>query len=524
MRKPNFLLFVTDQQRADHLGCYGDPVLRTPHIDSLAARGVAFDRCYVTSPSCMPNRSAIMTGRMPSAAGARMNGVPLPLDSRTFIDVMRESGWQTALIGKSHLQNMTDAEPSWRREAGSAPLQAKRDTREGPQYEQESVTCWQQPGHAVHIPYYGFDHVELCLEHGDQVKGDYERWLHQRAPDADGLRGPAHALPADPSPAPQSWRTALPEELYPSAFVRDRTLAWLDKHAAGSSSAQPFVLQCSFPDPHHPFTPPGKYWDMYPPEDVTLPASCVPATAGDIPLKQALHDELARGQRPMLGSRVIAVTPDEARAAIALNYGSISCIDDMVGSVMAKLDELGLTEDTVVLFLSDHGDFMGDHGLLFKGPLHYQSLVRMPFIWSDPSGPQGQRCQQLVSAIDIAPTILARAGLPVPHGVQGLDLNPVLRSDIEAARTEIFIEEEGHRPMPGSGLPKVRTLVTTQWRLSVHAYAEWGELYDLEADPGETRNCWNDAGYAVVQADLLWKLARTMAHYADDCPLPTRMA
>ena len=523
MQQPNFLVFITDQQRADHLGCYGNSVIRTPHIDSLATRGTLFERCYVASPSCMPNRSAIMTGRMPGAAGARMNGVPLPLDSHTVVDVLRDAGWRTALIGKSHLQNMTDNAPTWL-QAGSVPReQARGDVRDDARYEQESCARWRTDSHAVNTPYYGFDHVELCLEHGDQVSGDYERWLRRQRPGTDTLVGPANALPGAASPAPQAWRTAVPEELYPSAFVKERTISWLEEQA--ESPGQPFFLQCSFPDPHHPFTPPGKYWSMYDPDDVVLPDSCTSATANDIPLKRALHDELARGTRSTKGSRVIAVTPEEARAAIALNYGAISMIDDMIGAILARLDALNLAQNTIVLFLSDHGDFMGDHGLLFKGPLHYQSLVRMPFIWADPNDPTGRVNGQLASAIDIAPTILARAGLTAPHGVQGLNLAPTEdAAGRHESRTAVLIEEEGHRPMPGSGLPKVRTVVTDQWRLSIHAYDNWGELYNLRSDPGERNNLWHDPAYIEIRASLLWQLASTMARHADDCPLPTRMA
>jgi len=519
-RRPNFLIFVTDQQRADHLGCYGNTQVRTPHIDGIAARGTVFEQCYVASPACMPNRAAIMTGRMPGTAGARMNGVPLPLDSRTFADALREAGWRTALIGKSHLQNMTDVQPSWRKGEGADRPQARREDRDSPAYEQESVVRWRDPDHAVRLPYYGFDHTELCLEHGDEVGGAYDRWLLARCPEAETLRGPDHALPGGQTAAPQAWRTALPEDLYPSAFVRDRAIDWLEDHAARGD--QPFLLACSFPDPHHPFTPPGRYWDMYRPEDIELPATCGPATPADTPLKRALHEELAAGRRSTAGSRVIAVTQDEARAAIALNYGAITCIDDMVGAILAKLEALELARDTVVLFLSDHGDFMGDHGLLFKGPLHYRSVIRMPLIWADPQAGAGGRRTDLASAIDIGPSILARAGLVPPHGTQGRDLAPAAAP--AAPRASVLVEEEGHRPMPGSGLPKVRTLVTGHWRLSVHAFEEWGELYDLRDDPDESVNRWDDPACATVRAELMLELVRAMARHADECPLPARMA
>jgi len=261
---------------------------------------------------------------------------------------------------------------------------------------------------------------------------------------------------------------------------------------------------------------------MYRPEDIELPATCGPATPADTPLKRALHEELAAGRRSTAGSRVIAVTQDEARAAIALNYGAITCIDDMVGAILAKLEALELARDTVVLFLSDHGDFMGDHGLLFKGPLHYRSVIRMPLIWADPQAGAGGRRTDLASAIDIGPSILARAGLVPPHGTQGRDLAPAAAP--AAPRASVLVEEEGHRPMPGSGLPKVRTLVTGHWRLSVHAFEEWGELYDLRDDPDESVNRWDDPACATVRAELMLELVRAMARHADECPLPARMA
>lgn len=124
MRQPNFLIFLTDQHRADHLGCYGNPVVRTPNIDAIAGRGWRFERCYVSNPVCMPNRGAMMTGRMPSVTGARGNGVPLPLESVTFADVLSEFGYRTALIGKSHLQNMEDRPPRCRRRHRYRPAPA----------------------------------------------------------------------------------------------------------------------------------------------------------------------------------------------------------------------------------------------------------------------------------------------------------------------------------------------------------------------------------------------------------------
>lgn len=526
-RRANFLVFVTDQQRADHLGCYGNTVVRTPHIDALASRGVVFDRFYVASPVCMPNRAALATGRMPSVAGVRMNGVPLSLSAATHVDALRGAGWRTALIGKCHLQNMTDSPPAWKvtPAAGAAENEAVRDLRVGPAYEQESMARWRDPAHQVSLPYYGFDHVELCLEHGDEVGGHYARWLAARGVRQSAVTGPDRPGATRGIVAPQAWRTGLGEEDYPSAFVRDRTIAWLDRHAA-SAAGEPFYVQCSFPDPHHPFTPPGRWFDAYRAADVALPESFAASGPRDHPIKTALHAELASGRRDAArSSRAIAVTADEARQAIALTYGSIACIDAMVGDVLRALDRLGLARDTVVVFLSDHGDFMGDHGLMFKGPLHFRSLVRMPFIWSDPALPPGRR-SQLASAIDYAPTVLARAGVAPYHGMQGMDLAAAMAASGEGrTRDALLIEEEGHRAVPGlAGVPRVRTLLTERWRLTLYAGQPRGELFDLREDPFEIANRFGDGDLASVRGELAWALADLQARLADDCPRPSRMA
>src|SRR5262249_5856129 len=278
--RPNILFFITDQLRADHLGCYGNRTIRTPAIDGLAARGVAFDRFYVASPVCQPNRATLATGRMPSLHGVRYNGISLSLQANTFVDLLRAGGWRAALIGKSHLQTMPgrptvvpkpDLPPGYRAPPGGLD-EADKEDRADPAYEQENGIAWDKnPAREFRLPYYGFDHVELCSGHATHVHGTYTGWLRQRRPDADSLRGAQNQLPHN-YVLPQAWRTSLPEELYPTSYVVERTIAYLEEHARRREGA-PFFVQCSFPDPHHPFTPPGRYWHLYKPQDVELPPS-----------------------------------------------------------------------------------------------------------------------------------------------------------------------------------------------------------------------------------------------------------
>ena len=244
--RPNFLLFITDQHRADFLGCYGHPVLRTPHIDSIAARGTAFDRFYVASPVCQPNRASLMTGRMPSVHDVRSNGIPLSMEAVTFVDLLRDAGYSTALVGKSHLQNFTGVRSD--HQAAAAARRAFTSRRRAcarrcatistdPKYEQETPDYWTKPGAHVQTPFYGFDHVTLVRAHGDEPGGDYDRWLDARDPKAKDLLGPKNSLPHDYT-VPQAYRTAIPEELYATAFLGERACAYLDE-ADGDDAVLP---------------------------------------------------------------------------------------------------------------------------------------------------------------------------------------------------------------------------------------------------------------------------------------------
>lgn len=177
--KPNFLLFITDQHRVDHVGCYGNPIVKTPQIDGIAANGLRFKNFYVACPICMPNRIVMMPGRMPTVNGSRHNGIPLDLDAVTFVDLLRNAGYRTALIGKSHLQDMTN-KPVPDRTAPKPGLtpppgelrEATRRRRTGQAYEVEIATHWaENPDRPVPHPYYGFDHVRFADGHGDQVHG-----------------------------------------------------------------------------------------------------------------------------------------------------------------------------------------------------------------------------------------------------------------------------------------------------------------------------------------------------------------
>ncbi len=525
MQRPNFLLFITDQQRADHLGAYGNTVVCTPNIDRLARDGWMARRCYVASPICMPNRASLLTGRLPSVHGARHNGIPLPFAEVTFTERLRDAGYTTALVGKAHLQNISGNAAVW--PPASRPTTQGEARRPGPgRFNQEWGPSWDtDPNFEMDMPFYGFEQVRLVINHGDTAGGHYRRWLRRQHPDVAALTGPEHAWSTPDyvlSQFKQAWRTRVPEELSTTSYVGNQTCEILSTAAA---SGKPFFLQCSFPDPHHPFTPPGRFWDMYDPQEMPLPASFHAAVSGRVPHLAWVHAQRDSGRAVKDTPAMFGATEREVREALALNYGSISHIDETVGKVMAHLHQLGLADNTVVIFTSDHGDYMGDHQLLWKGPMHYQGVTRVPFIWRDPQQTTTGASSQLCSTIDIAPTVLARAGC-VPHnGMQGLSLLPSIATDAGLGRDALLIEEEGQRTLFGfAQRTRMRTLQTGRYRLSVYAGADWGELYDIAQDPGESHNLWDDDEHRALRQDLLHQLAQTMIGYTDTSPHPTALA
>ena len=511
-RRPNFIVFVTDQHRADHLGCYGNSIVQTPHIDALAARGTRFEKFHVACPVCMPNRASLMTGRLPSSHLVRHNGVPLARQNVTFTDLLRAEGYRNALIGKGHLQNMTGRKGAERKGATRDGLELDLDD---PWYDGEDALAWQaDPERDVETPFYGFDQVRVCSLHGDQVEGHYTKWFREKCPDWAQLTGPANALPDGRYTVPQAWRTRVPEDAYPTRYVQDEAIAFLEAQAD-----DPFCLVVSFPDPHHPFTPPGRYWDMYDPDEMPTPATFDDKLDQPLPpvpeLREALADKTGNAYVPL------HVTERQAREALALTYGMISMIDDAVGAIMGRLADLGLAEDTVVAFTSDHGDYMGDRGVILKFGMHYREIVRVPFIWMDPARERkGEASDRLAGTIDIAPTILGRAGVQAPFGTQGIDV-----FDCGRAHAGMVVEDYAISYLrdPDSRGHFV-SFITGRWRLTRYESSDWGELFDLENDPGERRNLWDDPAHRGIRGELHEALARQLIANHDRTVSPTRRA
>ncbi|MGX1307169.1 arylsulfatase A-like enzyme [Amorphus suaedae] len=524
-RRPNFLVIMTDQQRWDHLGCYGNRQVRTPTIDAIARGGTRFDRFYVSNPICQPNRACLATGQISTVNGCRQNGIPLSPESVTYADVLRAAGYRTALIGKAHFQNVTNIPAPPRKTGGAGDEvdasvhRAWRTQRTGDGYGLEARSRWHaDPAASLPEPYYGFEHVRLCIGHGDQVDGHYTGWLRDRHPDPDSLRGPENALDRESERTAQCWRTAVPEALHPTRYVAEEACAFLEAQTADD----PFLLVMSFPDPHHPFTPPDRYFDMYDPESLDLPASFDSPVRDRNDLPEAVLEAYRMGDTDPNSHWPYHVDAAGMRRILALNYGSISFIDDELAWVMATLKARGLDRDTVVCFMSDHGDYMGDHGTVLKMGLHYQSVIRVPFLWRDPQAAGAQATTDIqASAIDFAPTLLQRAGLKVPVGMQGRDLFAA-----DAANLPVVVEDPGISVFADADARSaILSVVHEGWRLSLFEQAPGrGELYHFAEDPDEMANLWDATEASARKADLLEKLCLRQLALRDMRLCPTARA
>ncbi|MBN2310516.1 MAG: sulfatase-like hydrolase/transferase [Candidatus Hydrogenedentes bacterium] len=509
--RPNFIVIFTDQMRADHMGCAGNSAIRTPHLDRLASDGVHFTRSYVNNPLCMPSRATLYTGLPPRAHGVRTNGIPLDRRFPTVPQALAAAGYDTGSVGKIHLSPFT------LHRALTPPPARPEDFPECGRFWREGAL-----GH-VPTPYYGFEHVELTIGHGCGVGGDYANWLQREHPDT-WKRLQEGALTPSPLGAEGCAAVAIPDECHHTAYVADRAIEYIGSRPA----SKPFFLQCSFPDPHHPYHLPESWVGAYSRDDVIPPVS----RPGELDDLAPFFRRIYEGSLQLSGRIHKTDMPEEHRREIlAYTYGMVSQIDHHVGRVLDCLERSGLADNTVVLFLSDHGDLMGDHGLLNKGPFHFEGLLRVPFIWRCPSRFRARQTDALGSILDVAPTILELAGEPVPEGPAspeapgqapawpGRSLVPLLAGESDGVQESVVVENDEDY----LGL-RLRTLITATHKITTytgHRGPEpYGELFDLANDPHELHNLWDSE--QTLRRELVEQLHYRLVE--TDCALPRRLS
>jgi arylsulfatase A-like enzyme len=479
-------------------------VLKTPHIDRIANEGIKFTNFYCNNPICMPNRSTIFTGQYPSVHGVTTNGRNLPHYSNTFVDLLLTSGnYHTASFGKIHLNYFG---------ANSGRFQ-------NPIKSQEFAHPRQYRDLTNYTPYYGLDEVKLVSGHGPLCgHPDYINWVKKKIEKDPTLGKPLRIKLSNPDNMIQtklniSFNTTdsqiklqvvkhkVPEGLYSTTFVKENTIEFLERFSQGAYPKENFFAFCSFPDPHHPFSPPGKYFDMYKPEDVKLPKTFNDNHKNSTEFNRNHYNTLISSEGTEKGIFPIPkdLKEEEAKSIIAASYGMEKMIDDAVGEVLETLERYGLSDNTVIIFTTDHGDLGGDHRFFFKGPFLYQGLIKIPFIIKVPNGLANKNCDSLASSIDIPETILELAGITIPDFMQGKSLIPVLENPEKSVKDSILIEmDDDHNN------ERTRTLITEEWRITI--FSDHGELYNLKDDSEELNNLWNEVSLNNVKLDLILKL------------------
>lgn len=478
VRASNAIVIMTDQQRADSLGCYGNPIARTPTLDGLAAAGVRFHHAFAVTPLCVPSRASFWTGRYPSVHGSRTNEVLLQDTERTYLDVFRQHGYAIGLAGKNHC--------------------FKDVTRSN------LFDYWFEARHTGVL--------SDALTGSQRSARDF-----QRSPRL--LKGSC-ATGVNPE-LPQDCTTAL---------VTDAAIEFID--TVGDS--RPFFLWLSYPDPHSPYQAPEPYATMYDRSAVPLPPQR-PNAYGAKPKRQAVA-------REMFGMN--SASEAQLREVIAMYLGMVSYVDDQVGRLISELEKRGLRDDTLIVFTSDHGDFMGEHGLVRKSNALYDALVRVPLVFAGSMCRAGVVSDRLVENIDVLPTVAAMLGIASPEGIHGrpFDDEIVVSDSTREARRFVYAESGYHGapvdntagyetptgPIDSSVVPwgarattwrgQARMIRTHEFKLIFYP-DEDGELYDLRSDPWELSNLYMRPEYAAVRTALIEQLCSALICATD--PLPT---
>jgi len=448
-RKPNLIIFLPDQQRADTLACYGGKKVYAPNLNKLASESVVFERAYVTHPVCSPSRSSLMTGTWPHTNGCNRNSVPLDRRFRTFPELMENKDYHIAYMGKWHLGE------------------------EGPVGRgfQEWIST--------------------------EPRGNYTNFLISNgiAPDKQNGQFSEMAI------------SKLPLELSRPKFLEKHACEFIEKHRR-----DPFILVVAFVEPHSPYN--GPLNDEHPLNEIDLDVTATLPEADNIPLRYRLMREWQQAEAALDRKRLptqlfFGITPEEYRSIKQRYLGLVTLIDQSIGAVLGRLERCGLSDDTIVVHTSDHGDSLGAHHLFGKEVM-FEEAARVPLLVRLLSQKRGKIVPQSVSHIDFVPTLVDLLGQPKHPQCAGKSLLPLIREEALPPES-VFIEWAPNRTKikKGTSLAPRRTIKRAidestravvsadGWKFCVRD-KDLNELYNLHDDPLETRNLYPDRQYASV--------------------------
>jgi arylsulfatase A-like enzyme len=483
-KPPNILLITSDQQHFDTLGIV-NPILQTPNLDRLAREGTYFTRAYCNSPVCSPSRSTVITGMYPPWHGCWNLGTKLPEYIPTIGDVYQQHGYATSLVGKAHFQPLASR-------PGIESLECQPTLRD--------LDFWR----SFHGPWYGFENIEIARMHADEshVGQHYALWMEEKG--FTHWRSYFRQWPPIDEEVRRQHHWDLPQELHYTTWTAERTIEAIERDVA---IGRPFFTWASFHDPHPPYLVPSPWDTMYDANDMN-PGSVAPGEMERMPPHFAKTQEqapdfsaYAETRYPNHGFHTHLISPEDLRRNMAIYYGMVSFMDQEIGKILAALDRLGIADNTLVVFTTDHGHFLGQHGLIAKGAFHYEDLLRLPFLVRFPGKvPANRTSDALQSLVDLAPTFLAASGIEIPGVMQGMDQMPVWRGHQAKARDEVIVDFR-HQPT----LLHLRTYIDSRYKMTVYRDRAYGELFDLETDPQELQNLWDDPDQTPLKLNLLHK-------------------
>ena len=441
-QRPNILWYCTDQQRFDTIGALGNPHVRTPTIDELVRDGVALTHAYCQSPICTPSRSSFMTGLYPSRVHNTRNGnESFPSFPPLISKLVANSGYYTGMIGKFHLQ--------------SSGHRTEPRLDDG-------------------FSYWKFSHAPR----DDWESGhDYADWVRSQDGDLDALR---------------NSEDRVPTEMHQTTWATERAIEFLD-----TTDDRPWMLNINIYDPHPPFIPPRSYAEQFDPQSMPGPH-----------FRES--DLVQQEQLKAVDFQGTAARPEEIDAfgEQARYYAMIAQIDDQFQRLLEAIDARGQLDNTVIVFTSDHGEGLGDHGLIQKGCRFYEGLVRVPLIFRCPQRfEQGLQSAALVELLDLSATLLDIADVPLPEYFQGKSLLPLLTGKQDPNQHREFVRSEYFDALDPHFTGGTGTFATmyrdARYKLSVYHSQGLGELYDLQNDPWEHNNLWDDEANRSIRDELI---------------------
>ncbi len=442
----NVVLITTDEQCFDSIAFNGNPHVKTPNLDRLASQSINFRHHTSSTPICTPARATLLTGQYARTHGAWHVGYTLSTGAPTLPKTLSAAGYECGLFGKGHF------EPEMSNFQGDVP-----------------------------VPYYGFGHVALSE---DNLQGPYVEWIRREHPEALAgvLNDSNEGVRFHPLPPPENGQltanyiSETPDELHQTTWITNQTLGFLDDRKADEA---PFMVWCSYVDPHHPWNPVKEFFEMYDPSAMPIP---------DVPDEYDVE--------PIGYARIPGMTDAEFQRMRAAYYAMVTHLDHHIGRILDALEANGQLEDTIIMFTSDHGDYNGDHGFIRKNWWMYESILRVPMMVRLPDGSRGGTWYEgPTQHEDVVPTLCELLEINgLPH-MQGESFLPVLNGDGESAREYSYYERT-------RGIQRAFGVRKDDMKLMVYPDSRGYWLNDLASDPTEDVNLFGQPDVAGVQQEL----------------------